>query len=197
MNAKNMFSLRPLTALATALICALTLTSHFQTAHAERSGDRLAVAKTERIQFKSLPGYTRAQTQIANKIASRFAAAGYGRVQQIAAVSVAIRESTLNPKAHNRGCRCYGLFQMNRGNGLGNGHSAANLTNADYNIRLIIGEANRFQSFKNAKSIDSAVNAFVRHVTRPANKSRVVRATVKTARMVERSASAMRLAASK
>lgn len=183
------------TVLATVLVCALAFTSQLPLAHAERSETNLAVAKSDSIRFDSLPGYTKAQTNIANKIASRFAAAGYGRAQQIAAVSVAIHESTLNPKAHNRGCRCYGLFQLNRRNGLGTGHSAANLTNPDYNIRLIIGEAKRFNSFKTAKSVDAAVNAFVRNVTRPANKSRVVRATVKTARMVERSASNTRVAA--
>lgn len=190
-----MFYHRSRTALATAVICALASTSHFPLAHAERSETGLSVSKSDSIRFNSLPGYNKAQTNIANKIASRFAAAGYGRAQQIAAVSVAIRESTLNPKAHNRGCRCYGLFQLNRGNGLGSGHSAAKLTNPNYNIRLIIGEAKRFQSFKNAKSVDAAVSAFVRNVTRPANKSRVVRATVKTARMVERSASNTRVAA--
>lgn len=189
-----MLPLRPHAIIATALVCALAFTSQLPAAHAERNETDMVVSKSEQVRFNSLPGYTKAQTHIANKIASRFAAAGYGRAQQIAAVSVAIRESTLNPKAHNRGCKCYGLFQLNRGNGLGNGHSTANLTNPDYNIRLIIGEAKRFQSFKNAKSIDAAVSAFVRHVTRPANKSRVVRATVKTARMVERSAST-RLAA--
>lgn len=181
--------------MVTTVICALVLPSQFNAAHAERGDTVVAAQKSERVQFNSLPGYTRAQTNIANKIASRFAAAGYGRAQQIAAVSVAIRESTLNPKAHNRGCKCFGLFQLNRGNGLGNGHSTANLTNPDYNIRLIIGEANRFQSFKKAGSVDAAISSFVRNVTRPANKSRVVKATIKTARMVERSASRTRLAA--
>ncbi len=146
------------------------------------------------IRFEQLSGYSKAQTQIANKIASRFAKAGYGRAQQIAAVSVAIRESTLNPKARNRGCNCYGLFQMNRSNGLGKGHSVAKLTNADYNISLILGEAKRFKSFKNARTVDEAVNSFVRNVTRPANKGSVVRATIKTARKVEKSASTVKFA---
>lgn len=179
----------------TTVMCALALPLQLNAAHAERGSTVVAAKKTERVQFNSLPGYTKAQTNIANKIASRFAAAGYGRAQQIAAVSVAIRESTLNPKAHNRGCKCFGLFQLNRGNGLGSGHSTANLTNPDYNIRLIIGEADRFQSFKKANSVDAAISSFVRNVTRPANKSRVVRATIKTARMVEKSASRTRLAA--
>ncbi len=154
----------------------------------------VAAAKSH-VKFERLPGYSKGQTNIANKIARKFAAAGYGRAQQIAAVSVAIRESTLNPKAHNRGCNCYGLFQMNRSNGLGRGHSTANLTNPDYNIRLIIGEANRFKSFRNAKTVDAAVSAFVRHVTRPARKSSVINATIRTARMVEKAVANRRLAA--
>ncbi|WP_136658826.1 phage tail tip lysozyme [Nitratireductor sp. XY-223] len=148
-----------------------------------------ATQQSGAVQFAELSGYNAAQTKIANKITSRFAAAGYGRPQQVAAVSVAIRESTLNPKAHNRGCNCFGLFQMNRSNGLGRGHSVANLTNADYNISLILKEAGRFPSFKTARTVDEAVSVFVRNVTRPANKPKVVRATIGTARKVERSAS--------
>lgn len=140
------------------------------------------------VQFDNLPGYDAAQTRIANKIARRFAAAGYGQVHQIAAVSVAIRESTLNPNAVNRGCKCYGLFQLNRAAGLGRGHSVSSLVNAENNIRLIIGEANRFVRFRDAKTVDTAVEAFVRNVTRPARKSSVVRATIRTARMVEKAA---------
>ena len=141
-----------------------------------------------KVHFSSLKGLSRKHVDIANRITSRFAAAGYGRPQQIAAVSVAIRESTLNPKAYNGGCHCYGLFQLSRFGGLGRGYSVAALTNPDNNIALIIGEANRFPSFRKARSVDEAVGSFVRNVTRPANKSQVVSATVRTARMVERHA---------
>ncbi|WP_419910789.1 phage tail tip lysozyme [Hoeflea sp.] len=157
-------------------------------AEEQRSTVTLAPASSKVVRFDQLSGYNSAQTQIANKITSRFAAAGYGRPQQVAAVSVAIRESTLNPKAHNRGCNCFGLFQMNRSNGLGRGHSVTNLTNADYNIELILKEAERFPSFKSARTVDEAVSSFVRNVTRPANKPKVVRATIGTARKVEKSA---------
>ncbi|MEX3008320.1 phage tail tip lysozyme [Hoeflea sp. TYP-13] len=155
---------------------------------------QVSVAKADIVQFDKLAGYNSAQTRIANKITARFAAAGYGPAQQIAAVSVAIRESTLNPNARNRGCNCYGLFQMNRSGGLGKGHTVANLTNADYNISLIIKEANRFSSFASAKTVDQAVSAFVRNVTRPADKPGVVRATQRTARKVEQSANSRSLA---
>lgn len=140
------------------------------------------------LQFERLDGYSAAQTSMANRIASGFAQAGYGPPQQIAAISVAIRESTLNPKAHNRGCSCYGLFQMNRKGGLGKGHSVANLTDPDYNIALIIKETRRVPSFAAATTVDEAVRAFVRHVTRPADKPGVVRATMRTARKVEKAA---------
>ncbi len=141
--------------------------------------------KPNRVHFETLKGYNKSQIAVANKIAGGFAQAGYGRQHQIAAVSVAIRESTLNPKAVNRGCGCYGLFQLNQRGGLGRGHSAGTLTTADSNIALIIGEANRFPQFRKAQTVDQAVNAFVRYVTRPANKSSVVGRTVRTARMVE------------
>lgn len=149
---------------------------------------KVARVKAKTIRFDELAGYNSRQTKIANTITARFAAAGYGPAQQIAAVSVAIRESTLNPKARNRGCNCYGLFQMNRSGGLGKGHSVANLTSADYNISLIIKEAKHYPSFSEAKSVNQAVTAFVRHVTRPADKSGVVRATMRTARKVQKSA---------
>ncbi|MCY6381216.1 phage tail tip lysozyme [Hoeflea prorocentri] len=149
---------------------------------------QIGAHKSGTVRFEKLSGYNSAQTRIANKITARFAAAGYGEPQQIAAVSVAIRESTLNPKAHNRGCNCYGLFQMNKSAGLGRGHSVSNLTKADYNISLILEEAERFPSFGAAKTVDQAINAFVRNVTRPANKPGVVKATIRTARKVEKSA---------
>lgn len=154
----------------------------------------ISTAQSSTVRFDRLPGYTKAQTRVANRIAARFAKAGYGRPQQIAAVSVAIRESTLNPKAHNRGCNCFGLFQMNRSRGLGTGHSVSNLTTTDYNISLIIKEAKRFKSFAAAKNVDEAIKAFVRHVTRPGNKARVVNATIKTSKKVQKSASRRRLA---
>ncbi|MDF2372832.1 MAG: hypothetical protein P1V21_18785 [Rhizobiaceae bacterium] len=154
----------------------------------------ITVTQKSPVRFDQLPGYTKAQTQVANRIAARFAKAGYGRPQQIAAVSVAIRESTLNPKAHNRGCNCFGLFQMNRSRGLGTGHSISNLTTTDYNISLIIKEAKRFNSFAAAKNVNEAIKAFVRNVTRPGNKARVVNATVKTAKKVQKSANQRRVA---
>ena len=146
------------------------------------------------LHFERMAGYSAAQTKIANTIARSFAAAGYGPAQQIAAVSVAIRESTLNPKAHNSGCDCYGLFQMNRRDGLGKGHSIANLTNPDYNIALIIKETERAPSFKAAATVEQAVRSFVRHVTRPADKPGVVRATLRTARKVQKAANQRDLA---
>lgn len=157
-------------------------------ASGEKPRHQIGAHKTDTVRFEQLSGYNSAQTRIANQITARFAAAGYGEPQQIAAVSVAIRESTLNPKAYNRGCNCYGLFQMNKSAGLGRGHSVNNLIRADYNISLILEEADRFPSFAVARTVDEAINAFVRNVTRPANKPGVVRATIRTARRVEQSA---------
>jgi hypothetical protein len=140
------------------------------------------------LQFEKLDGYTGAQTRVANRIAARFAAAGYGPAHQIAAISVAIRESSLNPAARNRGCSCYGLFQMNRSAGLGRGHSVADLTDIRYNIALIIKETRHVPGFAAATTVEQAVRSFVRHVTRPADKSAVVSATMRTARKVQEAA---------
>ncbi|MCP4319767.1 MAG: hypothetical protein GY789_28250 [Hyphomicrobiales bacterium] len=178
------------------VFAALLLAGCSSTLAGDKTGGdtKIAAVKTDTVRFDRLAGYNSAQTKIANKITARFAAAGFGPAQQIAAVSVAIRESTLNPTARNRGCNCYGLFQMNRGGGLGKGHSVANLTDADYNISLIIKEARRFPSFAAAKSVDQAVSAFVRHVTRPVDKPGVVRATMRTARKVQKSANTRNVA---
>ncbi|MBW8639724.1 hypothetical protein K1W69_21195 [Hoeflea sp. WL0058] len=176
--------------LVVAALCAISTATPMASAVAnDGAASVFPVAfKPNRVHFNTLKGYNKSQVSVANKIARGFAKAGYGRQHQIAAVSVAIRESTLNPKAVNRGCGCYGLFQLNKRGGLGRGQSVGTLTSADSNIALIIGEANRFPQFRKAKTVDQAVNAFVRYVTRPANKSSVVGRTVRTARMVEKHA---------
>ncbi|WKA27981.1 hypothetical protein [Bradyrhizobium roseum] len=109
--------------------------------------------------------------QFAGLILKAFAAAGYGRNQQIAALANAIGESNLNPKAHNtRGEDSVGLFQLNRIVGVGGRHSVERLMDPAFNTQLIIAEANRFPSFKNAADLHTAVDVFVRSVERPRDK---------------------------
>jgi hypothetical protein len=62
--------------------------------------------------------------QFGDLIVARFAAAGYGKDHQVAAVANAIRESNLDPKAvSDPPERSFGLFQCNIHGGLGNGFS--------------------------------------------------------------------------
>jgi hypothetical protein len=67
-----------------------------------------------------------AKRETARLIVEKFAAAGFGKVQQVAGLANAIAESNLNPGAHNQsGEDSVGLFQLNRNGGLGAGHSVA------------------------------------------------------------------------
>lgn len=64
-----------------------------------------------------------------------------------------------------------GLFQLNRNGGVGTGHAVARLMDPAFNTDLIIAEANRFPSFRNAKDLHTAVEEFVRRVERPRDKA--------------------------
>jgi uncharacterized protein (TIGR02594 family) len=109
--------------------------------------------------------------QFAGLILKAFAAAGYGRDQQIAALANAIGESNLNPRAHaTHGEDSVGLFQLNRNGGVGSGHSVERLMDPAFNTQLIIAEAGRFADFKKAADLHAAVDVFVRRVERPADK---------------------------
>ena len=112
-----------------------------------------------------------ANRQIAGLILKAFAAAGYGRDQQIAALANAIDESNLNPSEHDtQGEDSVGLFQLRRIEGVGGNHSVERLMDPAFNTQLIIAEANRFPSFKNATDLQTAVDVF-EPVERPADKA--------------------------
>lgn len=103
-------------------------------------------------------------------IVARFAQAGYGKNQQVAAVANAIGESNLNPNAASKPPeRSFGLFQCNQGGGLGNGFTQAQLVDPETNIAIIIKEARRHSDFAAANSLQAAVDAFVRDIERPAD----------------------------
>jgi hypothetical protein len=107
--------------------------------------------------------------QCGDLIVARFAAAGFGHVQQVAAVANAIGESGLDPNAKSAPPeRSFGLFQCNQGGGLGQGFTQAQLCEPETNIAIIIKEAKRHKDFGSAASLNAAVDAFVTFVERPA-----------------------------
>jgi hypothetical protein len=123
--------------------------------------------------------------QMAQLIMTRFGQANYGDVQQLTAVANAIGESNLNPNAEAAPPEnSYGLFQCNL-NGVGHGHTPAQLKDPDTNIALIIAEANnKSPEFRTARSLESAMNAFVRKVEKPADKDGAVATRLAIARKI-------------
>ena len=116
------------------------------------------------------PSSASRKNEMANLIRQKFKAAGFTDIQAEAAVANAIRESGLNPNAHNRvGEDSVGLFQMNRDRGLGKGYTVEQLKDPNFNIDLAIEAAKKSKSFKDAKTINGAITAFVQDVERPAN----------------------------
>jgi uncharacterized protein (TIGR02594 family) len=104
----------------------------------------------------------------ADIIMAAFAAAGYGRDQQIAAVANAIEESALDEKAHTTvGEDSVGLFQLRRFKGVGGNNSVEALMDPNFNTQLIIAEAKKVPPFGKATNLGDAVEAFVRFVERP------------------------------
>jgi uncharacterized protein (TIGR02594 family) len=124
---------------------------------------------------------------IANLIIDEFRAAGFGPVQQAAALANAIAESSLNPESHNTyGEDSVGLFQLNRDGGLGTGHSVSELKDPKRNIGIIIQEAKRFPAFGTASNLEIAVDVFVRKIERPANAAARVVERLKLAQQILR-----------
>jgi|SRR5882724_356543 len=133
-------------------------------------------------QFNSA-GVPAGKEDVAKLIISKFQAAGYGPIQQIAAVANAIAESALNPNAevNNSLEHSVGLFQLNIRGGLGSGRDAAQLKDPATNIAIIIAETKKFDAFKNASSLFDAVDVFVRKVEKPANPGSQVQKRAKIA----------------
>jgi hypothetical protein len=116
------------------------------------------------ISLASIPPDKRA---IAQLILDAFASAGFGQLQQVAALANAIAESNLDPNAQVGDD--WGLFLLNRSGGLGAGHTPEELKDPTFNVNLVVGLAKRVSSFGSAKSLDEAVSSFVRFISRPAN----------------------------
>ncbi len=114
---------------------------------------------------------------IASLIAESFAAAGFGAIQQIAAIANAIAESGLNPAAENlNGERSFGLFQLNQNGGVGTGFPEAELKDPKRNIAIMLGEiamphqTQHRKRFMTTTSLLEAVEIFVHHFEKPADK---------------------------
>jgi uncharacterized protein (TIGR02594 family) len=105
----------------------------------------------------------------AGLILAAFAAAGYGRVQQIAALANAIDESGLDANQRTMPEDSVGLFQLRRFKGAGGNHSVAELQDPNLNIQIIIAVARKIPAFGKATDLHDAVEQFVRHVEIPAD----------------------------
>lgn len=120
-----------------------------------------------------LSNLTPQQTAIAEKIYSKFIAAGFSDVQAQAAVANAYAESRLNPNASNITSReaSFGLFQLNTKGGVGSGYSPEYLKDVDNNIALIIREAQgkAGEQFRAANTLGAATSSFAQYVERPAS----------------------------
>jgi uncharacterized protein (TIGR02594 family) len=106
----------------------------------------------------------------ADVILKAFAAAGYARDQQIAALANAIDESELDARAHALGEDSVGLFQLRRIKGVGGNNTVEALMDPVLNTQLIIAEAKKFPLFGTAPDLRDAVDKFVRLVERPLDK---------------------------
>jgi uncharacterized protein (TIGR02594 family) len=106
---------------------------------------------------------------MAEKIKAAFSGAGYGTLQQAAAIANAVGESDLDPNSHAGGAEdSVGLFQLNRAGGEGMGHSIAELKDPDKNIAIVLGVfAKRIPGFKTAATLADAITIFVRDFERP------------------------------
>jgi uncharacterized protein (TIGR02594 family) len=117
------------------------------------------------------PGIKAANRPNADLILKAFAAAGYGRNQQIAALANAIDESGLDASQDTEPEGSIGLFQLRRFKGVGGNNSIAALQDPNFNTQLIIAEAKKVPLFGQATDLRSAVDAFVRFVEKPADKA--------------------------
>ena len=106
-------------------------------------------------------------------IINAFAAAGYAKVHQVAALANAMAESALNNNAVNNTPpeHSVGLFQLNINGGVGSHHTEAELKDPAKNINLIIQKAKTVPDFKAADDLHTAVAVFVRKIEQPANQA--------------------------
>jgi hypothetical protein len=121
------------------------------------------------INFDS-PKVPAARRDMAKLIALRFGEAGYGVIQQVAAIANAIGESGLKPDIKAAGKEpSYGLFQLNL-NGVGHGHDPAELIDPERNIAIMLAYISTLSAntaYSATASLHDAVAIFVRDFERP------------------------------
>jgi len=112
------------------------------------------------------------QKKIADLIYNRFIEAGFNEAQATAALANAYAESSFNPSAANITDKeeSYGLFQMNRKGGLGEGYTPEQLKDPETNIAIAIRAAKKSENFVKSTNVEGAVKAFVEDVERPKDK---------------------------
>ena len=112
------------------------------------------------------------QKKIADLIYTRFIEAGFNEAQATAALANAYAESSFNPSAANITDKeeSYGLFQMNRKGGLGQGYTPEQLKDPETNIAIAIRESKKSKNFLQSTNVEGAVKAFVEDVERPKDK---------------------------
>ena len=122
--------------------------------------------------------------KMARLIETQFREAGYGRVQQVAAIANALAESGLDPNARLQtgGGDSVGLFQLNRTGGLGTGLTVDQLVDPMTNIGLILKETKRYNEFGSATTLEDAVGVFVRYIERPRDKQAEIAKRLQLAR---------------
>jgi hypothetical protein len=121
-------------------------------------------SKSSVLSLDSIPPQRR---DIAQKILDGFAAAGFGQVQQVAALANAIAESNLDPDIKSPVSSATGLFLVI--SSAAGGKTPEQLRDPETNIAAIIELAKRAPAFAAATTLDDAVSTFVRFVMRPAN----------------------------
>lgn len=123
------------------------------------------------INFES-PEVPEKRRDVAKLIAQRFSEAGYGVIQQIAAIANAIAESNLKPDAKSAAPeQSYGLFQLNL-KGVGHGHDPTELVDPERNIAIMLAYMATLSAnaaFRSTASVHDAVAIFVRDFERPAD----------------------------
>ncbi|NKQ85522.1 phage tail tip lysozyme [Rhizobium ruizarguesonis] len=105
-------------------------------------------------------------------IATRFKDAGYGSIQQIAAIANAIAESGLDETADGDNHHSHGLFQLNQKGGVGADFSTKELEDPERNIVIMLEhmakqEKAADKAFRATTAILAAVTIFVRNFERP------------------------------
>jgi len=119
----------------------------------------------------TLAKLTQEQRRIAQLIMDKFAAAGFSTAQQLAAVAVAMTESSLNPDFVGAGGLERGLYASRPARLASVGFDASkDKVTAEISIDSTIKEAKMpFSHLKESVTVVDAIVAFVRRVQRPSN----------------------------